>query len=264
LQAWDYSELSWEEVREAARAGRVAVQPFGSLEGHGPHLPCGVDNFIVAEICRGVGRCIPEHVVVLPLVPYGFAQHHMDFPGAVDVGAQLLVELAVAVGRSLAHHGFRRLVFVNGHAANSAPLDIAAKRLTLETASICALVDWFKLAAGAVRRLRESSFPGGISHACELETSVMLHLRPELVDMAKAEPNIWESGSDYLWRDLYPPSPVNFMDAWSRISARGVMGDPTTATADKGREIFEEAVRELGRFIEQFGRYQIRPRPDHH
>jgi creatinine amidohydrolase len=188
----------------------------------------------------------------------------MDFPGAIDVGGQLLVELAVAAGRSLAHHGFRRLVLVNGHATNSAPLDIAAKRLTLETASICALVDWFKLASGVVKKVRESSFPGGISHACELETSVMLHLRPDLVDMSKAEPEIWCSGSDYLWRDLYPPSPVNFMDAWSRISARGVMGDPTRATAEKGREIFEEVVCELARFVEQFRRYPVRPRADHH
>jgi len=264
MEKWRYADLSWPEIQEAVDQEKVVIQPFGSIEGHGPHLPCGVDTYIIEAVCKSVGEGIPDKVLIMPTIPYGFAIHHMDYPGTINIDSSLLIEVAYCVGKSLARHGFKKIIFANGHGTNNASLDIASKRVTMETESLCALLNWYTMAGNKIKELRESHFPGGISHAGEMETSEMMYLTPHLVKEELFESNIWESGSDFLWRDLFPPSPVNFMDVWSRISKNGTMGDPTCASAEKGKEFHKEAVKQICKFVEQFRAYKILPRKDHH
>lgn len=261
--AW-YEDLSWEALRGAAAEGLVVIVPFGSVEAHGRHLPVGVDRMIVEEIARRAAPALAGTALITPTVPFGYAKHHLDFPGAVNIDSGHLIAYAADLGRSIVGHGFRRLLFLNGHAGNASALDLAAKEITLETPGVCALVNWWVLARDEIVRLRESEFPGGISHACELETSVMLAIRHSLVDMAKAERDIALPRSRFLWRDLFPPSPVSLLDAWSRISRTGVIGDPTKATAEKGRRFLEAAVSGLVDLVADLRQYPIEPRIDHH
>lgn len=261
--AW-YEELSWEEIREAAASDVVVIVPFGSVEQHGRHLPLGVDRMIVEEIARRAAPSLLGAALFTPVVPFGYAKHHMDFPGAASIDPEHLIAYAEDLGRSIVHHGFRRLLFLNGHGGNASALDLASKEITLQSDGICALANWWVLARDEFVKSRESEFPGGISHACELETSVMLAMRPDLVEMEKAERDINFPRGRFLWRDLFPPSPVSLLDAWSRISRTGAIGDPSRATAEKGRLILEAAARGLVDLVAELRGYPIRPRVDHH
>jgi len=258
-----YAEHTWPEIREAVKEGRVPLIPVGSIEDHGPHLPLETDIFIASEICRRAAERIPEEAVLMPGISYGFNEHHMDFPGNISVEPYHFIDYVFDVCRSLSRHGFRRIIMVNGHGSNTPFLDIAARRVNNETDSICVAVNWWSLARDVIRRVVSHA-----SHAGELETSVMLYLKPEAVDMSKAEAdlNIYmgQGKSKFIWRDLVNPSPVSFMEWWSRFSKMGVIGDPTKATAEKGRVIVEETVSRLVEFIREWRRRKIFSRVDHH
>jgi creatinine amidohydrolase len=103
-----------------------------------------------------------------------------------------------------------------------------------------------------------------MSHACELETSVYLYLNAEAVQMDKAEKEVGFHRSKYYWHDLMSGSPVRMQEWWSRISQSGVIGDPTLATAEKGKLWFEATVKNLIEFIHEFRAFEVRPKHDFH
>ena len=127
-----YAEMLWNECRDAAAAGRVAVLPVATYEDHGPHLPIDVDVVLTTEICdRAVAR-IPEEAVLAPPVPHGYSPHHMDFHGTLTIGWDTFIRYVRDVCCSLAHHGFERILIVNGHGSNTSPLDMSARLSNME------------------------------------------------------------------------------------------------------------------------------------
>lgn len=254
-----YQEMAWPEVKEAAEDNRVALVPVGSIEDHGKHLPVMTDNLIITSLCDQVARQIPQEVVVLPNAPYGFEAHHMDFPGSINIHWQTLIYLWRDIGKSLACHGFKKIVFANGHGSNASPLDLAAREVTLQTDSLCASFSWWDMVRKEAWELRESTVPGGVSHACEMETSLVMYLRPELV---KKEHLVQEipPASNFIWRDLFNPSPVKFMDYWSTMTQSGTVGDATLASREKGEKLFTLTVNRLCEFIKEFREREITPR----
>jgi creatinine amidohydrolase len=258
-----YEEMTWPETDAAAAAGAVAVLPFGTTEQHGPHLPLMVDYLIAGSVGRAaVERVVaaqpdqsaPPRAVVLHPVAYSFNEHHMDLPGTIAIGAHLIIDYLVAIGRSLAHHGFARVILLNGHGSNVPFMDVAARLITNQTPSICAGLSWWSLLEPGDRAGFEVSSALD-RHAGETETSLVLHLRPDLVDMSKAVRTIDEQARH---------GAVAFQDWWSRASTTGVKGDATLATAEKGRALFEASTRAVAAFIEEFSRREIRPRQDMH
>src|SRR5881227_95814 len=109
-----YERLTWPEVARAADEARVAIIPVATLEDHGPHLPIDADLRIAAEICRRAAEAAPDETVLLPAIPHGYSPHHMDFPGPITIGWDTFTRYLLDVGRSLARHGFARMLFVNG------------------------------------------------------------------------------------------------------------------------------------------------------
>lgn len=257
-----YDEMTWPEVKEAAIQNRVALIPVGSIEDHGKHLPVMTDNLITTSMCNEVGKRFTEDVVVLPNAPYGFEAHHMDFPGSIDVYYATLIKLWVDIGKSLAHHGFKKIIFVNAHGSNACALDLAAREITIsnDKGAVCCSTSWWNLIKEEVSTIRESEFPGGISHACELETSLVMYLRPDLVDHRYIIKEIPEKDSNFMWRDLHKPAPVAFMDWWSRYTSSGTIGDPTLANPEKGKKVFEFAVAKIGALVREFRYMEIKPR----
>jgi creatinine amidohydrolase len=260
-----YEEFTWPEIRDAAAQNRVAVLPVGTVEQHGPHLPLITDVLTASEMSRMAVERKPEQAVLMPPVYYSFNEHHLDFPGTIAVEGQTVVNYVTDIGRSLAHHGFRKILLVNGHGSNVPLLDVAARNITNRTESICAMVPWWNLIPKPLfKELRESQYPGGMAHGCELETSVLLHLRPDLVQMEKAEKDIsFQPGEFFFW-DLQMPSPIFFQEWFSRYSNTGAVGDPTKATAEKGRRFVEAVIGRLVLLITEFRAREIRPRVDHH
>ncbi|MGQ9782179.1 MAG: creatininase family protein [Nitrososphaeria archaeon] len=262
-----YDEMSWPEVREAVKQERVPLIPVGSTEQHGPHLPTKTDALLTFEVCKAVAEKIPDIALVMPAVSYGYNEHHFDFPATIHIDHETLIRFVIDIGKSLAYHGFKRMIIVNGHGSNQAPMEIAARRITLETNAICASLGYWAIAPEAYKLLRGQS-----SHACDLETSLMLYLAPELVDMSKAVRD-WnvpkskfirygvEPGGDYF---AAAGGSVQFMDWWSRMSRTGIVGDPTKADGERGRQMFEMFVGKLAEFVEEFKRRKILPRRDYH
>lgn len=263
-----YEELTWPEIREAIARQPVVLLPFGTVEDHGPHLPINTDNVIVEAICLEVARRAPEDVLAMPVVAYGLDEHHMDFPGTVSVDVHTLIAYVGDVAVSVARHGFTHVLIVNGHGSNAPIADLAARRVVLETGIICgamspnAAIDP-TLAEPVFSEMRQSA-PGGVAHAGEYETAMMLHLRPDLVQMDQA---VWESGQIKLehfnW-DHPEPSVLAWQDWWSRMSESGVCGDPTVATAEFGRALFETTVENFCGFVREFRTIPLRPRRDLH
>jgi len=122
----------------------------------------------------------------------------------------------------------------------------------------------YALAKEAVDRLRESKFPGGMAHACELETSVLLYLRGDLVQMEKAEKDISFAKTEYFYWDLQSASPVFFQEWFSRYSRTGTVGDPTKASVEKGRRFTEAVADRMVSVIRELRERKIQPRVDHH
>jgi creatinine amidohydrolase len=168
------------------------------------------------------------------------------------------------ITNSVAHHGFRRIVIVNGHGSNGPLCEYVARRTTLESEALCAAVNHWDLIGDKIAERRESQFPGGISHACELETSLYLHLAPERVDMSKAVKEIPPPRTSFNWNDLGKGSPVKMVPWWSQLTKSGVIGDATLATAEKGRFWFEAEVERLTQFCREFRALELPPRSDRH
>jgi creatinine amidohydrolase len=259
-----YDELTWPEMREAIARQPAVLLPFGTVEDHGPHLPINTDNVIVEAICLEVARQMPEEALVMPLVAYGLDEHHMDFPGTVSVDMHTLIKYVSDVAVSVARHGLTHILIVNGHGSNTPIADLAARRVVLETGAICgamspnAAIDP-TLAEPAFSQMRRSA-PGGVAHACEYETAMMLYLRPDLVQIDKAVREMGQIKIEYFNWDHPEPSILAWQDWWSRMSKSGVCGDPTVATREFGQALFETTVQNFVRFVRAFRTIPLRSR----
>lgn len=253
-------ELTWHEVNDAARAKRVVLLPVGCIEQHGPHLPLDVDNLIVESLCDEASSRRPDLMLVAPPIHYGFNVHNQGFPGCLNANIESMLAYLYDVARSITVTGFRKVVLVNGHGSNENICSLAARKVVNATESHCASVSWWDLVADHLRESRDSVFPGGMAHACEAETSLYLHIRPEGVDINKAVVDVQPHKMRHCWVDLASCGPVSFVDDWSRLNETGIEGDPTSATAEKGQQISELVIERLTEFCEDFRQHAIRPR----
>lgn len=262
-KAYLYEHHTWPELGEMAKRQPVVVLPVGSVEDHGPHLPLDTDNFLIWSICEAAAQRAEGDMLLMPLISYGFETHHMDFPGTIDIRAEHLLHFVLDITKSVARHGFKRILIADGHGSNMPILDLVARQTILETASLCGTFIWPSLAAKKIAELRESG-RGGMAHACELETSVYLYLDKKRVQFDKAKKEIGMPASEFIWMDLLEGSPVLLMDQWSRFSKSATSGDPTLATEEKGRIVFEAVVEAFVRLVREFKNRPRGERVDHH
>lgn len=250
-----FEKMTWLEVREAVKIGRVVLIPVGTLEDHGHHLPIDTDVVIAEGICRATAELLPDDILLLPPVVHGFSPHHIDFPGVVTIHYHTFIEWMLDITRSLAHHGFTRFLLVNGHGSNRPVLDLAARMTIVEHPEVlCGAMSWWELSA--VREIAPSVLESEVvAHACEAETSVYLALQPEYVQMDKAFKDGTSRRSPHFWIDLLgnpPPggrNPVHMTEYWSTVTDQGSMGDPTVATREKGQQLVAAAAGELAEII---------------
>jgi creatinine amidohydrolase len=259
-QEYRYNRLTWPEMNEAIGMQKVVLLPTGSTEQHGRHLPLDTDAFLVESVCMEVGRRAADRVLVLPTVAYGLNMHHIDFPGTIHIEPETFIAFCLNVTKSVAYHGFQKILLVNGHGSNGPLVDLVARKTVLATQSLCAAVSYIGLAMDAFREVQETPV---VAHADELETSLYLYLAPERVRMDQAA-----AGSDvvgtYLSSDSTSNYPVRFNDYWGRWTQRGVHGDPTVATPEKGRVIFEAAVARTIEIVDEWRAWPIEDRSDQH
>jgi creatinine amidohydrolase len=235
----EIADISWVDFDERARQTEVGLVPAGAVEVYGPHMPQGTDGIVALALCRSVAERIG--CLVAPLVPVGWSESLASFPGTLSVSPAAVQEYCRGIAQSLVRWGVNKILFVNGHLGNVGAIDQICLELDdAEAGRRLAQVDVWRFMQPFTADLLDSR-EWKFGHAGEAMTAVMLHLRPELVDMRRAtraapafEPDSLGLSRPYRYRDLAP---------------EGLLGDATLATPEKGRLIFERTVDALVQFI---------------
>lgn len=240
----DWTALTDEEVAAVARRDPVVVLPLAATEQHGPHLPLSTDVDIgVGLLADALGR-VREDVDVwtLPAVTVGVSTEHARFPGTESVSTGELIGSVVQRGTELARAGVRRLVLSNSHGGNRHAMEAAGLTLRADHDMLVVKASWFRFARPGDVDLPESEWRHGL-HGGALETSMMLHLRPDLVsrDAVADFPSLGAELEESL-RRIAPEGDASFAWLAGDLNPYGVVGDATLATADMG----ERLVRHYG------------------
>ncbi len=265
-----YEKLTWPEINDAVELGKVCIVPCGAVEQHGPHLPLDVDLVCPLGVAHGAGRAAPEDILVLPIISYGYTGHVMDFPGTINCHYEHFMHMVLDVAKSLAYHGFKKIILLNGHGSNMPNLDLVARRANLETDAECVRTGWWQFLMVDPEFMpswRESKFPGGIAHACELETSMYLYLDGENVRKDKIKNGVIsfnEDNSPFNYVDLFAHGPGTVVSWTSSYSDTGVLGEAELATAEKGERACDEAVKQLVNYVKYFKNRPKDQRKDRH
>ena len=216
-----WQEMRRTEIEEAAKADAVVIIPVGSIEQHGNHLPVNTDINCSFSIAKSAAEIIDDFpVLVAPPIWWGFSPHHMKYPGTISFKLHTYIDVLTDVATSIAAHGFKKIVFLNGHGGNSGVIDSMRLKLMENNGPSCIGYAYFDLVDEELKAISEVDF--SIGHAAEMETSLQLYLQPELVDKGAA--------------------------TW----APGVFGDPTKGTYEKGKRFFEAAVNTVVTLIQDY------------
>lgn len=240
-------DLSSPKVREIANSSSVALLPIGAIEQHGPHLPLSTD----ALVAEAIGRAVEDgnqDLWRLPTLVYSKSNEHLNFPGTITLTSETLLRVLDEVAASVGRAGFSRLAFLNAHGGNTALLAVAARDIRVRHGLMVAAFNPLAVAFGKDRGtdvdLDEIRY--GI-HAGRLETSVMLHLRPDLVNVEAATGEVRK-----LPEGLGFAGPQSVAWLSSDLAGDGVLGSPSGANSEEGRVYFEEAVRLTGEALLEF------------
>jgi len=233
----------------------VAVLPVAAIEQHGPHLPLSVDTTLVEGIVTAALPELPEDlpVLFLPTQQVGRSIEHIRFPGTLTLSAETIIRLWTEIGESVARAGVRKLVLFNSHGGQVSVMDIVARDLRSRSELMVFSVNWFNLPLGeAVDGLftqEENRF--GI-HAGDVETSMMLALRPQSVDMEQAR-EFRSTSQDRAEQFDILGNGRSAKLGWQMqdYNPMGAAGDATLATADKGRAVVEAAGRQLALLLQE-------------
>ena len=243
-----FAEMTWPEVAEAAGRGAGVVLPVGSTEQHGYHLPLATDAILATELALAVAD--PLDLLVAPAVAYGYRSRPLSgggqgFPGTTSLRARTLMDLVEDVLRELVRQGFERIVVLNWHMENqnfvyeSAYLTLEHHRASPARILVAELA-FQDLSPATMQLLFPEGFPGwDVEHASILETSLMLHLKPEMVLFDRA---VDDAAKRHPWYDVVPV-PEDF------VPASGTLWKATQASADKGQAAWEEIVGQMSAAI---------------
>lgn len=236
LEANTLSALMSPEASRVARQPTAVIVPTGAVEQHGPHLPLGTDSFIAMAIAEKVAGRIEEVLTAEPL-SYGCSWHHLRLPGTVSLRTRTFISLAFDVCDSLSRSGFVP-VLLNGHYGNGAPLRVALTELA-EAGVRAYTISYFDLIGDAVSEILPEP-ETSVGHACALETSLIMHLKPQSV----AQDKIPSGGTPPTWPDphMYGQSTASVVRPFDEINETGVIGRPELGSAHLGEDLFEVAV----------------------
>ena len=232
-----WARLTAPELRAAAAADTLVILPVASVEQHGPHLATGTDTFLGEAVARRTAEKLAaagQRVVVLPCVWHGLADHHMEFGGTITLDQPTFLAVLRGIARSVFRHGFSRLIFLNAHGGNTDAINVAVAEIGAEWPDR-------KVAGGTYWLVAPEAFAGiledqpGVMHACEAETSLMLHVTQGTVRMER----LAESHGPHANRPPEQPRALALRRTWQSISPSGVIGDARRASAAKGEALLE-------------------------
>lgn len=238
-----FAEMTAPEIRDLPRETTLVVAPIAACEQHGDHLPVFTDSVLAGAVGDGLERGLPGRVLLLPLLWLGASEHHLPFGGTLTATLPTYETLLVELLTPLLRDGFRRVLLLNGHGGNIDPLRVALRRLDGQfPRAVLTGAAYWELAEADLAALCRGPRPT-VGHACEIETSMMLAVRPELVrrDLVRDDPDDTPTGLKGLF--------------WARDFARrthhGAVGHPEFADAERGRQMLEAVVARVRAVAEQ-------------
>ena len=249
-------ELTTDDVAAADMASCIAVLPVAAIEQHGPHLPLGTDTFIMQGYLDRLLARLPDdmRVVILPVQAIGCSVEHGAFAGTLSLSARAALTAWTEVAEAVARTGCRKLVIVNSHGGNSGLIDILAHELRAKLGLFVVMAAWQRF--GYPENLFSATEQLHGIHGGEIETSLMLSFRPDLVRMNRARdfvPTSVAMATDFTW--LRAGRPTGFGWMAQDLSIQGAAGNAAAATAGKGELCAEHgatAFVELLRDVERF------------
>lgn len=241
-------EMTWQEI-DALDRTTLVVATFGAMEQHGAHLPLETDALIGREIARRLDTACDRRLLILPTQWLGLSMHHMSFSGTLTTSVDTYLSMAFELLGSLARAGFQKILVLNSHGGNVSALDLVLAKCREQYPNTRMVgVTYWNAAAAQLAALRESAV-GGMGHACELETSLVLATRPDLVRGERVSPDGRQALSEFLGKDMLVGGSVMISRHFSEISRNGAVGDPRTASAEKGERFFKVIVDRLAKLV---------------
>lgn len=253
-----WSHYTARDFAALPRAELVAVLPVGATEQHGPHLPMSVDQAILDGIIAATVPLIPEDcpALFLPTCAVGKSNEHSAWPGTLTLSAQTLMAMWSEIGDCVAAAGVRKLVLLNSHGGQMAPMDIVARDLRIKHKMVVVSANWF--AMGHPPGLLTADEERHGIHAGDLETSVMLALHPDHVQMDQARNFMPENARLATENRHLGLTPAGRL-AWQMqdMNAAGAAGDATRATATKGHAFIDHAARQIVTLLQEVQRLPL-------
>jgi len=245
--------------------GKVILIPIGHTEQHAYHLPLSTDTCIIDAISQGTAATVPELAASLPVMPYGVSTHRQAFAGTLNTGGRAFEDFWISVIEVLAARGFDRIYLISGHGGNCSFLTNVVKYAGERHPDVFSATTWLYLSgpegSAALQKYRKSGL-GGMGHAGELETSLMLHLHPEWVHMERAADEIDFVTTPSYYMDWVEGGALVANPPWEDDTTSGAYGAGSLATAENGRTWFGAAISEkvahVAEIHEQFERRRAR------
>jgi len=232
-----WMDLSWAQAKNSLQETAVGLLPVGSVENHGPHLPLATDLYTAQRVAEATSQL--GDWPLLPTVPVGVSEHHRQFPGTLWVPPMVLKAYVESIARAAASHGVRRMVFVNGHGGNTSALDMAA-RVLRDEGIYCYIFEWWV----AIAELLAATCCIPHDHAGEMEASMILSIYPDLVDTTRYDEAAAPGVTTWGIRRNGVSVAFDTID----FTPTGVVGDPSAASAEKGKQFTDASANNLHEF----------------
>ena len=241
------SDVTTAEARAAWGPVKAGILPTGATEQHGPNLEMSCDITVATAFADRLARTFFPRVALLPPFPYGVSPHHMGFTGTLTLRPETFDAVVCDLADSLLRHGVKKLLVVNGHGGNQAPLALTLAKLRDRGVQAASLA-WFSLAADECAKTAKHT---PYNHACEVETSVALVLAPQIVRKdqlaaGKVKP------SPYRNSDPSGSAKIDVPWKFDELSENGALGDARLATREDGERIVAATLDRASAFLEDF------------
>ncbi|KAA0020700.1 creatininase family protein [Salinicola corii] len=258
MSVHEWQELTTTEMAGLVDAGTVAVLPLAAIEQHGAHLPLSTDLDIGLGLLEAAAaRLAPDrNVILLPPLALGSSLEHADFTGTLSLLPETAIAVIEALGEAVSRAGIRRLVLFNSHGGNKAVIDLAALKLRARHAMLVVKANYFRFTPPA-QTLPAEELRHGL-HGGALETSMMLHLAPDKVRVARLADAVSEGRiREQAGSTLGPEGDAGYAWMAQDLHASGVTGNATLADAETGRRLVDHFGARLAQVIEEAGEFDL-------
>ena len=250
-----FFEMTWPELRKVERTDTVVLLPIAACEQHSRHLPTFTDSILCGAVADGAEAKSPRQVLALPLLWLGASDHHLPFGATLTVNLDTLITMLCEILTPLLNDGFNRVLVLNGHGGNIDPLHVALRRLQPQyKGALLTGASYWELAEREIAALCEGPRKS-VGHACEVETSMVMHLRPELVRASEIKDDV-ETVPDAL-RGLFIAKDM------AQRTDHGAVGHPERASGNKGRRLLEAIVHRVVEVVEALLREPLPRKVEH-